>query len=92
MQNSHSQDSLQPKKWIAGYNMAGYMPETDPVECDSQDEAKRYIIWVIKEIFEEGGSSEAEAEDFCAFAEEVNLQSGEFSQTCRGWAFWVRQE
>lgn len=75
--------------FVAGYNMAGYMPDSEPAEFDTFDEAKRYIIWTIKNTFEEMAEDEETAETFCALAEEINLQSGEFSVTCNGYAFWV---
>lgn len=30
-------------KYVAGYNMAGFLPESDPVEFDSFDDAKDYL-------------------------------------------------
>lgn len=39
--------------WIAGYNMPGYMPDNEPAEFETFDEAKRYIIGMMKEFEEQ---------------------------------------
>ena len=36
--------------WLAGYNMPGYMPDNEPAECESFDEAKAHIIFMMKEF------------------------------------------
>ena len=77
--------------WIAGMNNPGHMPDSDPAEFDTQDEAKRYIISCLKHE-EECVETEDEAETLCAFAEDVNLQSGEFSAQCLGWVYWVTSD
>lgn len=77
--------------YVAGTNMAGYMPDNEPVECETFDEAKRYIIEVLKHE-EECQETEEESEALCHFAEEVNLQSGEFSACCLGKFYWVHYE
>lgn len=74
--------------WCAGWNMPGYMPDSEPAMFDTRDEAKRYIIAELKRA-EEDTESEDEAETLCHFAEEVNLQSGEFSGQCGKWVYWV---
>lgn len=74
--------------YIAGCNMAGYMPDGELCEFETQDEAKRYIISLIK-MSEELAETETDAETLSAFAEDVNLQSGEFSAICLGWCYFV---
>lgn len=74
--------------FIAGTNMPGYMPDSLPAEFETQDEAKRYIIECLK-FEEECVETEAEAETLSGFAEDVNLQSGEFSAQCLNMVYWV---
>ena len=75
-------------RWIAGTNIPGYMPDSEPQECETQDEAKRGVIgWLKAE--EDCVETEEEAETLAAFAEDVNLQSGEFSAQCLGCVYWV---
>lgn len=31
-------------KWLAGWNMPGYLPETEPVEFDSREDALNYLF------------------------------------------------
>lgn len=78
-------------KFIAGCNTPGYLPDSEPAEFETQDEAKRYIISCLK-FEEECVDTEEEAETLAAFAEEVNLQSGEFSAQCLGRVYWVTTE
>ena len=77
--------------FIAGTNMPGYMPDNLPEEFETQDEAKRYIIGCLK-YEEQCVETEEEAEQLSAFAEEVNLQSGEFSAQCLNMVYWVTTE
>lgn len=80
--------------YIAGYNQPGYLPESDPEEFDTWDEAWRYIIGVIKDAEDDAGDAEDEelAEDLAAFAEDVNLvtRNEPFSALGPdGYAYWV---
>lgn len=77
--------------YIAGTNIPGFMPDNKPFECETFDEAKRYIISVIKAEEDDAGT-EDEATMLCHYAEEVNLQSGEFSGLCLGKCYWVHFE
>lgn len=75
-------------KYVSGTNMPGYMPDAEPSEHDTFDEAKRAIIWCLKHE-EECQDTEEESETIVAFAEEVNLQGDEFSAQCLGMVYWV---
>ena len=74
--------------YIAGTNIPGYMSDNTPDEYETFDEAKRAIIWWLKHE-EECVETEEEAEELCHFAEQVNLQSDEFSAVCLGKVYWV---
>lgn len=81
--------------FIAGWNQPGYLPESDPEEFDTFDEAKRYIIDEIKRAEDDAGDSDDEelAEDLCALAEDINLESDPFSVLAPdGFAYWVTEE
>lgn len=82
-------------RFVAGWNMPGYMPDSEPAEFDNADDAKRYIIDQIKEDEDAAATEEdeAEAEDLAALAEEVNLESDEFTtRTVGGYCYWVRED
>jgi len=79
--------------YIAGYNRAGSI---DPQDCEvfqeyeSYEHAKRAVIkWIKWE--EDYAKSEEDAEELCAIAELVNLESGEFSHSCAGNYYWVKK-
>lgn len=78
-------------RFVAGLNMPGYMPDSDPAEFDNAEDAKRYIIEEIKRS-EEGAETEDEAETLAAFAEDVNLEGDEFSAQCGKYVYWVRED
>jgi len=75
-------------QFCAGWNMPGYMPDCEPCEFSTFDDAKRYIISELKRE-EEEAESEDEAETLAAFAEDVNLQSSEFGTTCGKYHYFV---
>ena len=77
-------------KYVAVWNIPGCLPEMEPMEFDSFDEAKRAIIDALKEA-EDGAETEAEAEKFCHLAEDVNLESGPFAAYAPdGYAYCVQ--
>jgi len=79
------------RKWVAGWNMAGFLPEVTPSIHDSFDEAKRDTTYQVK-LWEEHADSESEAEHWCSLAEDMNLEqgvSGEFSVVSNGVCFFV---
>lgn len=70
-------------RWIAGYNMPGYLPDSEPAEFDNAEDATQYIIDTVKR---------AEDETLCGFAEDVNLTGDEFSAQCLQYVYWVRKD
>ena len=67
--------------------------EGDPDEMGSfidHDAAKRYLIGKIKHA-ERVAQTEADAEELCALAEEVNLASGSFSAKIGAATYWIEQ-
>ena len=75
-------------RYVAGWNMQGYMPDSEPSEFETFDEAKRYVIRGIK-LDEDEAETEEVAEELSAFAEDVNLESGEFSGRVGNRVYWV---
>lgn len=58
--------------YVVRWNLPGCMPDCDPAEFDTLDEARRYLIGVLKRN-EDSAESEDDAEEWCALAEEANL-------------------
>lgn len=76
-------------RYVAGFNTPGYLPVSELSEFDDVEDAKNYIIHEIKHT-EEYSDSEELAESLAAFAEDVNLCSGEFSAAGpEGLVYWV---
>lgn len=78
-------------RFVAGWNMPGYMPDSEPAEFDNAEDAKQYIIDTVKRA-EEETDDETEAETLCAFAEDLNLEGDEFSAQCLNYVYWVTED
>lgn len=78
--------------FTAGWNQPGELPESDPAEFDTFDEAKRYIIDQMLQLADdvaEGGDEDL-AEEITNDAEDVNLESREFvTGPYDGDVYWV---
>ena len=79
------------ERWVAGWNMPGYLPDNTPEEFGNAEDAKQYIIDAVKRA-EDETDNENEAETLCAFAEDVNLQVDEFSGQCLKYVYWVCED
>lgn len=79
------------ERWVAGWNMPGYLPDNMPEEFGNAEDAKQYIIDEVKRA-EDETEDETEAETLCGFAEDVNLQGDEFSAQCLQYVYWVRED
>ena len=66
--------------FIAGSNMAGYMPDSEPQEYDDFDAAKQSVI---DELLDDADAacSYVQAADLTYAAEDANLESSEFGYT-----------
>lgn len=72
-----------------GSNMPGCMPDSLFVSATFAD-AQAATIWDLK-FYEDVASSEDEAEEYCAAAEDVNLWSGPDSVTVAGRVFYIAE-
>lgn len=77
------------KPWSAGWNMPGYLPDSEPGRFETFEDAQGYIVAGIKRC-EEEAADEAEATTYCHAAEDANLWSeGEQGQTIGQYHFWI---
>jgi hypothetical protein len=89
---------------VAGWNMPGYMPDSEPAECESFDEARAYIVKELNNVIEglytgvledvsvtpEDRSAAIEEENKLNKAiEYVQRQSGEFGFTVGQYHYFV---
>lgn len=85
-------DMAKTPRFYAGFNIPGFLPDSEPGVFDDNEDAKRSIIESIKHA-EESAETEELAENLCAFAESVNLESDEFTlRGPDGIAYWVNQD
>jgi hypothetical protein len=77
--------------FYVGYNMPGYLPETDTHECGTFGEAKQALIDQLK-FMEDYAYTEAEATEYCHAAEDVNLWSSPGSVTVGNLVYWINEE
>jgi hypothetical protein len=76
--------------YSVGYNMPGYLPESEPTVCSNIDEAKRLLIGHLLR-WADDVDDEVEAEDMTAAAEDVNLWSGSDTVYAAGLAWWIQE-
>jgi len=78
-------------RYVAGTNMPGYLPDSEPVEFETFAEAKAYIVAEILRNAEYAETDE-QAAKLEAFAKEVEEQTSEFAGICLDRAYWVSRE
>ena len=78
--------------YVIGFNMPGYMPDMEPYQVDTFDEAKRCLISELK-IAEDDADSEESAIEFSLEAEDVNLWSSEgtTNEMPDGYCYWIEE-
>jgi hypothetical protein len=81
----------QTERFVAGFNMPGYMPDSEPGEFESFEDAKQFIIDLVK-AEEDSEEDESKAEALCHAAEEINLESSEFSVRVGNYVYWVTKD
>lgn len=76
-------EELRDKKnaghYVAGWNMPGYMPDSEPCAFDTDSEARAYIA----EAMDEGDIIDPSAIDACRNGD------GEYGATFGNWHYWV---
>jgi hypothetical protein len=80
-----------PANYVAGWNMPGYLPETEPEFFADFDDAKRYLLNAMGDHADEYGTAgdEDTAEDIETARQDCNLESGPFSVCVADLAYWV---
>ena len=90
-------------KWAAGFNMPGYMPDSDPVECDTWEEARDYLKEEIERAADqvctsiEAGEAEESADfeqraDAAIAALDALEEGAEFGQTIGAYHYWMTRQ
>lgn len=84
-------EELRKSRFVSGFNVSGFMPGNTPDAHETFDDAKRDIIWWIKQGADRAETEEM-AEKLCAFAESVNLESAPFNlRGPDGLHYWVEE-
>jgi ADP-ribosylglycohydrolase len=77
--------------YSAGWNMPGYMPDSDPARFTDFDTARSYIVDEIERHADEKAEEDEDA-DVSEFDEAKSFaekQTGEFTVHAGGYAYWV---
>ena len=83
------------QQWVAGWNMAGYMPDAEPCTFDNFEDARDYVAEVLETLAYDASEPEGnpeEAKQYKLCADQVRETSEEFSFTELRRAFWVKRE
>ena len=78
--------------WTYGWNRPGYMPDCDPVECDTWQEARDALQWEVErwdEVEHLGQTSEA-LDNAAALIAGAELEAP-FVVMCGDYALWVER-
>lgn len=82
-------EGQQTPRYVAGWNMPGYMPDNEPAEFDDADDALEYIKDAAKyglEAEDDDGILDADVD-----AWQVD-NNGEFGQTFGKFHYWITQD
>ena len=74
--------------YIAGHNMCGYLPDSEPQEFEDFKDAKAFVIETLQNLLNELDVP-AEIEELEEFIEQVKIQWDEFTGTHNHIAYWV---
>lgn len=77
----------QTMRFVAGCNMAGYMPDSDPCLFDTSDEAMAYVRNLMRDAADD--YDRWSDEDIAAIDTIAADQRGEFGVTIYGWHYFV---
>jgi hypothetical protein len=85
-----------PKRWIAGYNAAGYLPEMEPAEFDDFGEAVQFLVEELEldaeRMADEDNEAAADACDALSWALANEAPPNrEWSGTARGFEYWIKE-
>ena len=77
-------------RWIAGYNVSGYMPEAEPLECDTWQEARDALLFDLERCDFEDATLDAQADAAIAFLSSESVEGCEVSTaTVNGYLYWI---
>lgn len=82
-------------RFVAGWNMSGYMPDGEPASFDSVEDARGYIadeMEVYAEMIEGDIGFGHLVDPLLAVAAEVRAGSGELGVTVGNYHYWVTQD
>jgi hypothetical protein len=82
--------------YTAGWNMPGYMPDSEPVQFDEADDAREYIADNMEDyadsIEDAADDDSMSAAELRTISEQVRDGSGELGVTVAGWHYWITTE
>ena len=81
-------------KYVAGWNMPGCLPEAEPAEFDSFDEAREYIQEEFRRRADDCDSDQDEEHDAYLSGEyDLDNRAGPFttSEMPNGYVYWVER-
>lgn len=79
-------------RFVAGWNMPGYMPDSEPASFDNVEDAREYVADEMANWLESQCSEGVECEDLRHALQIVREGSGEFGITVGGYHYWVTQD
>lgn len=82
--------------YAAGWNMPGFLPDSESFQFDDVDDAREYIAESIEDYADSLANSTDDSaesvEALLAVAEQVRESDGEIGVTVAGWHYWITAE
>ncbi len=88
-------DLRKTPRFVAGYNMPGYMPDSEPADFDDVDDARSYLADEMRTFADQAADDEEskqEAADLRTAADECEAGTGEYGRTIAGYHYWIHQD
>ena len=88
-------DLRKTPRFVAGWNMSGYMPDSEPADFDDVDDARSYLADEMRRFADLAmgdEESQREAADLRTAADDRAAGTGEYGQTIAGYHYWVTQD
>jgi len=90
--DNYSIDIEGKPRFVAGWNMPGYMPDSEPAEFDDEDDALEYIKEAAKAAIDDTYGDDMSLihnEEYGIVEEWATDKNGEFGQTIGKYHYWI---
>lgn len=77
------------KRWVCGWNMPGYLPEMDPMECETWEAARDALLFELERYETDDESEMGEIDAAIAFFSAAAQQGRGCSYSVGRYAYFI---